>query len=131
MPIALTDLPEIVEVLTVDAAPCFIVLRYPHCVRLAAAAEGLAIPDLVATLDAGAEHRFVILRHDDYRDFVTRIPVEGRIDEAHYLEKYEDVRRAVALGLLPDATAHYVVQGYLERREMRLPRKGKQESSFS
>lgn len=122
MPIALSDLPEILDVLSVDGTPHFVVLRYAGFVRLAAAAEGLTPPDLVATLDAGSEHRFAILRHTEFRDFVTRVPVEGVIDEAHYLSKYEDVRRAVAIGLLPGATAHYVVQGYLERREMRLPR---------
>lgn len=37
-------------------------------------------------------------------------------DERWYLEKYKDVKEAVAKGHVPSAHAHYVISGYFENR---------------
>lgn len=123
MKIATRELPKIVELLFVGKQPHFVVLIYEQYARLAVAGSAAGAPDTVAVLDFAGEHLFVVVGFDEYRAFLGKFVVEGRIDEDRYLTKYDDIRLAVAAGLLKNGTEHYIRQGYFERREVRLPPK--------
>jgi hypothetical protein len=110
-------LPPIVELLLVGQHPYFVVLAYPAWVRLVATEAAPVPPDVVAVLDAGDEHGFVILRFTAFREYIGEFTIDGAIDEARYLRKYADVAQAVEQGMLQTATEHFIRQGYFERRE--------------
>jgi hypothetical protein len=46
--------------------------------------------------------------------------MSGTIDAAHYLRRHPDVRHAIEAGQVADAREHYLMQGYVERRDVRL-----------
>lgn len=121
MPIAIADLPPIVDLLAVEGEPRFVILGYPAFIRVAVHFEARHAPDVVAVLDCAGEHAFVVLDFEGFRRAVHALTVTGSIDERHYLEKYPDVARAVAAGTLRNGTEHYLVQGYFERRAAREP----------
>jgi hypothetical protein len=111
-------LPEIVEYLLVGGEPAFVVLRYDQFVWLAATMADA--PDVMSVLDSGNEHAFVVLRHADFLACVVALEVTGTIDAAHYLRRHPDVRHAIEAGQVADAREHYLMQGYVERRDVRL-----------
>jgi hypothetical protein len=124
MKVAIAQLPRIVEILTVDGTPRFVVLLYREFVRFVVAASGGYAPDIVSILDHGGEHVFVILPSDHYRMYIGMLDICDQVDESHYLEKHSDVRAAVAQGRLDSGTQHYLISGYFERREVRFPMAG-------
>ena len=124
MPVAITELPRIVETLTVDGRPQFFVLPYDGSVRFVAAVSAGQAPDVVSVLDHGGEHVFVILPNDWYRVYIVGLDIAGEVDEAHYLDVHEEVKFAVEQGGLRSGTHHYLIQGYFERREVRFPATG-------
>jgi hypothetical protein len=124
MPVAITGLPRIVETLTVDGRPQFFVLLYNEFVGFVVAASARHAPDVVSVLDHGGEHVFVVLPNDGYRAYIVGLDISGEVDEVHYLGRHTDVKVAVQQGALRSGTQHYLIQGYFERREVRIPAAG-------
>lgn len=117
--LALTDLPPIVEILSVGAEGKLVVLRYADFVQLAARTLPIPAPDVAAVLDHSGEHAFAILALSDYQSHIRKLRITGNIDEQHYLSKYPDIAAAVRAGQLTSGTYHYIIQGYFERREVK------------
>jgi hypothetical protein len=119
--IAITELPKIIDLLLVDGEPCFVVLMYNQFVKFAAIASPNSSPDVVSVLNYNKEHAFVIISYDEFRRYIKKLDVVGDIDETHYLERHKDVKIAIEQGMLRSGTQHYILQGYFERREVRIP----------
>jgi hypothetical protein len=121
MRIEITELPRIAGLLSVEKTPHFVVLPYEPFVLWVARAPQVSTPDVAAVLDTHGEHQFIVILYEEYRKYLGHVEVAGRIDEVHYLARHEDVSAAVSHGALRSGTDHYLIQGYLERREARLP----------
>jgi hypothetical protein len=117
--LALTELPPIVEILSVGVEGKLVVLRYTDFVQFAARALPVPAPDVAAVLDHSDEHAFAILALSDYQSHIRKLRITGNIDEQHYLSKYPDIAAAVRAGQLTSGTYHYIIQGYFERREVK------------
>lgn len=117
--LALTELPPIVEILSVGAEGSLVVLHYVDFVQFAARSLPVPAPEVAAVLDHAEEHAFIILALSEYQSHFRKLSITGSINEQHYLSKYPDIATAVRDGHLTSGTEHYIVQGYFERRDVR------------
>ncbi len=103
-----------------------LIFSYRDYVRFIATLEYFEPPDVELVLSQSAGHLFVIVRQTKFVSLLAAVDVVGEIDGAHYLATHLDVAAAVENGMLMSARDHYVFQGYLERRAMRLATQGPQ-----
>jgi hypothetical protein len=121
MPISVTDLPTIIDVLAIEGQPQFVILRYRDFITFVITAGRPEDADVVSVLDVGDEHELVVLAYESLRRSLVALEITGKIDESAYLARHQDVAEAVALGTLRNASEHYVIQGYFERRIVSFP----------
>ena len=118
--IPITSLPTIQDLLVVAGQPEFVVLRYAEFIAFVAIADPDDPPDVQSVLATASTNEFVTLRFDDIVSYMQRFRYEGAVDEEHYLASHPDVRAAIERGATRCGTDHYVLQGYFERRAVRL-----------
>jgi hypothetical protein len=73
------------------------------------------LPKVEAVLTVGGA-KFAVLNLHKYREFIQKIALTGKIEEADYVQKYPDVAEAIREKKVASATDHYVRWGYLEKR---------------
>ena len=127
MPVTVFDLPILVETLNIGDEDCFGILDYPSFVHFMhiCLSEELFDFDYEADkkckyIDQAGEHVFFIAPMSYLRKLVSVSNIQGVIDENFYLNTHQDVARAVAEGQLKNATEHYLLQGYFERRVIKM-----------
>lgn len=79
------------------------------------------LPKVEAVLkDSTGKVDFVVVRFENYKRFVRKCNVEGKIDEADYMARYKDVEKSISEGKCRTATEHYLNTGYVEQRLAKL-----------
>jgi hypothetical protein len=112
-------LPCIVSVLAASPSE-YIIVEYKSYVLFAEGCDEEFIPDVAEILSYEGKRVFAILSIGEFKKLFANVHFTGDIDEAAYLAKYEDVAAAVRGGLVASAREHYLIQGYLERRDIKL-----------
>ncbi len=118
--IPISSLPSIQDVWLVDQKPHLVVFRYDEFIRFVATADPENAPDVNSVLALGGECQFITLHFDKIVQYMNRFRYDGIIDEEHYLSVHDDVCSAVNVGLLSGPINHYILQGYFERRAVRI-----------
>jgi hypothetical protein len=121
MAVAITKLPKIIEILTANNRPQFLVYEYDQFAEFVASCSENNAPNVAAVLDHNNEPVFVVVRWDEFRAYVGRIDICGTVDEEHYRMRHPDVKAAIGRRRLRSATQHYIAHGYFEQREARFP----------
>ena len=58
----------------------------------------------------------VSVSYDDFIKLLKLLLAGTEVDEAWYMEQYDDIREAVEAGVIPSAKKHFVNDGYFEGR---------------
>jgi len=115
--IVITDLPALAQVIWQDLTPLYVTLAYRDFVIFVQKACATHAPKIHSVLDVGGEHAFVTLPAAGFRAYLASLKITGEIDESRYLEKYPDVKQAIAQNHATSARNHYLFRGYFEQRE--------------
>jgi hypothetical protein len=78
------------------------------------------LPKVEGGLKNDGKAKFVVLGFQNYKKFIQKCELAGRIDESAYMEAYPDVADAVSSGKITSATRHYLDTGYVEGRSAKL-----------
>lgn len=78
------------------------------------------LPKVEAILRTEGKPEFVVLKFENYKKFIQKCDLQGRIDEADYINRYPDVQKSIREKKVPTATKHYVNTGYVEQRAAKI-----------
>ena len=78
------------------------------------------LPKIEAILKNEGKPEYVVLRFENYKKFIQKARLMGKIDEPAYVKAHPDVATAVRNGKIKSATEHYLGTGYVEGRAARL-----------
>ncbi len=123
--VTIDALPILAGVLGPDLAQAVLIFDYWSYVRFIGRLDRCEPPDVELVLDHAGQHAFVLVSHAAFVAVLPFADVIGDIDHGHYLACHPDVAASVAEGRLGSAREHYVFQGYLERRAVRLVQGGR------
>jgi hypothetical protein len=118
--IPISSLPRIEDIWLIEERPHLVVFRYDEFVKFVIAADPDNAPDINSVLVANNENQFVTVGFEDILGYMRRFSYDGIIDDVHYAKTHQDVREAMNNGKVSRPFDHYVLQGYFERRSVRI-----------
>jgi hypothetical protein len=70
----------------------------------------------IANITAVKGELRVTLSYEEFINVVKHLLIGVAVDEAWYLQRYEDIAKAIATGEIKSARQHFVEHGYIEGR---------------
>jgi hypothetical protein len=78
------------------------------------------LPKVEAVLKKDGKAEYVVVRFENFKKFIQKCPIQGKIDEADYINRYPDTAKAIRQNKVPNATEHYLRTGYAEQRSAKV-----------
>ena len=75
------------------------------------------LPKIEAVIKDDGKSVYAVIKHEDYKRFIQKLSVKGKIDENDYVARYPKIGELIQQKKFKSATDHYLKAGYVDQRK--------------